>query len=75
MARILADDFILVTSSGKTQMKEDLLNEARERKTTYERQEDSNQTVRLWGRHRCGYREAMGERDRRRQAIRRDVVV
>jgi ketosteroid isomerase-like protein len=49
MARILADGFILVTSSGKTQTKEDLLNEARERKTTYERQEDSNQTVRLWG--------------------------
>ena len=49
MRRILADDFILVLSSGKTQTKEDLLNEARERKTTYEHQEDSNQTVRLWG--------------------------
>jgi len=49
MSRILADDYILVTSSGKTQTKTDLLNEARERKTTYERQEDTNQTVRLWG--------------------------
>jgi ketosteroid isomerase-like protein len=49
MSRILADDYILVTSSGRTQTKTDLLNEARERKTTYERQEDSNQTVRLWG--------------------------
>ena len=49
MRRILADDFILVLSSGKTQTKEDLLNEARERKTTYEHQEDSNQTVRVWG--------------------------
>jgi len=49
MERILADDYILVTSSGKTQTKTDLLNEAKERKTTYERQEDTNQTVRLWG--------------------------
>ena len=48
MERILADDYILVTSSGNTQTKTDLLKEARERKTTYERQEDSNQTVRLW---------------------------
>ena len=49
MGRILADDFILVTSSGKTETKTDLLNEARESKTTYERQEDTDQTVRLWG--------------------------
>jgi ketosteroid isomerase-like protein len=49
MSRILADDYILVTSSGRTQTKTDLLNEAREGKTTYERQEDTNQTVRLWG--------------------------
>jgi ketosteroid isomerase-like protein len=49
MGRILADDYILVLSSGKTQTKADLLNEAREGKTTYERQEDTNQTVRLWG--------------------------
>jgi ketosteroid isomerase-like protein len=49
MSSILADDFILVTSSGKTQTKADLLNEARERKTIYEHQEDTDQTVRLWG--------------------------
>jgi hypothetical protein len=49
MGRILAEDYILVLSSGKTQTKADLLNEAREGKTTYERQEDTNQTVRLWG--------------------------
>jgi ketosteroid isomerase-like protein len=49
MGRILADDYILVLSSGKTQTKADLLNEAREGKTTYERQEDTDQTVRLWG--------------------------
>jgi ketosteroid isomerase-like protein len=49
MNRILADDYILVTSSGRTQTKIDLLNEARAGKTTYERQEDTSQTVRLWG--------------------------
>ena len=49
MNRILADDFILVTSSGKIQTKTDLLNEARTRKTIYERQEDTNQKVRLFG--------------------------
>jgi hypothetical protein len=46
---VSALDYILVTSSGRTQTKTDLLNEAREGKTTYERQEDTNQTVRLWG--------------------------
>ncbi len=49
MSRILADDFILVTSSGRTQTKTDLLNEARAGKTIYEHQEDTDQTVRLWG--------------------------
>ena len=49
MARILADDFILVTGKGKVFTKEDLLKEAREGGTTYERQEDSDQTVRVWG--------------------------
>jgi ketosteroid isomerase-like protein len=49
MARILADDFVLVTGKGKTFAKEDLLKEAREGKTIYERQEDSEQTVRVWG--------------------------
>jgi ketosteroid isomerase-like protein len=49
MARILADDFVLGTGKGKTFSKEDLLKEAREGKTIYERQEDSEQTVRVWG--------------------------
>jgi ketosteroid isomerase-like protein len=49
MARILSDDFVLVTGKGKTFSKEDLLKEAREGKTIYERQEDSEQTVRVWG--------------------------
>jgi ketosteroid isomerase-like protein len=49
MARILADDFVLVTGKGKVFSKEDLLKEAREGKTIYERQEDSQETVRVWG--------------------------
>ena len=49
MAKILADDFVLVTGKGKVFTKEELLTEAREGKTTYERQEDSDQTVRVWG--------------------------
>ena len=75
MRRILADDFILVLSSGKTQTKEDLLNEARERKTTYEHQEDSNQTVRLWGDTAVVTAKLWAKGDGRRQALRRDVVV
>ena len=48
MDRILADDFILVTGRGKTFTKSDLLQEARGN-VTYEHQEDTNQTVRVWG--------------------------
>jgi len=49
MDRILADDFVLVTGRGKTYAKEDLLKDARARKTTYEHQEELEQTVRVWG--------------------------
>jgi ketosteroid isomerase-like protein len=49
MDRILADDFVLVTGLGKTYTKPDLLEEARSKRVTYERQEDSNQKVRVWG--------------------------
>jgi ketosteroid isomerase-like protein len=49
MGRILADDFVLVTGKGKTFTKADLINESKSGKTTYEHQEDTNQTVRLWG--------------------------
>lgn len=49
MDRILADNFILVTGRGKTFTKADLLNEARSGRYVYERQEDSQQTVRVWG--------------------------
>lgn len=49
MDRILADDFILVTGRGKVFTKADLLKDAREGNTTYEHQEDTQQTVRVWG--------------------------
>lgn len=49
MDRILADDFVLVTGSGKTYSKADLLDEARSGSILYEHQEDSEQTVRVWG--------------------------
>jgi ketosteroid isomerase-like protein len=49
MARILADDFVLVTGLGKTYTKAELLEEARSGRVVYERQEDSNQKVRVWG--------------------------
>ncbi len=49
MDRILADDFVLVTGLGKTYSKSDLLEEARGKRTTYERQEDGEQKVRVWG--------------------------
>ena len=49
MERILADDFVLVTGRGKTFNKADLVGEARAAKTTYERQEEVEQKVRVWG--------------------------
>ena len=49
MQRLLADDFALVTGSGKTYTKADLLNEARSGRYVYEHQEDTAQTVRVWG--------------------------
>ena len=50
MGRILADDFVVVTGSGKTYSKADLLNMARTHQVIYEHQEeDSGQTVRVWG--------------------------
>jgi len=48
-ARILADDFVLVTGRGATYGKEDLLREARDATTTYERQDVETRTVRVWG--------------------------
>ena len=49
MDRILADDFILVTGKGKVFTKADLLSEARGGKTVYERQDDIEQKVRVYG--------------------------
>src|SRR5215471_3577534 len=49
MDRILADDFVLVTGNGRVYTKADLLKEADEKNVIYERQEDYNRTVRIWG--------------------------
>jgi ketosteroid isomerase-like protein len=49
MNLILADDFILVTGSGKTYSKADILNDARGAGTNYERNDEDVQTVRVWG--------------------------
>lgn len=49
MDRILADDYALVTGSGKVYTKSDLLNDARSKSYVFEHQEDSDQTVRVWG--------------------------
>src|SRR5260370_7813902 len=49
MDRILADDLGLVTGAGKTLTKADLLEEARSRRIVYEHQDDTDQTVRIWG--------------------------
>lgn len=49
MDRLLADDFILVTGTGNTYAKADLLSEARSGHIRYEHQEDAEQTVRVWG--------------------------
>jgi ketosteroid isomerase-like protein len=49
MDRILADDFVLVNGVGKRSVKSDFIGEARSGNFVYERQEDSEQTVRVWG--------------------------
>ena len=49
MAKILADDFILVIGNGAVSTKADLLKEAEDRIRSYTHQEDSEQTVRVWG--------------------------
>jgi ketosteroid isomerase-like protein len=49
MARILADDFVLIGSKGKVFTKDDLLAEARRGNVVYEYQRDTNQKVRVWG--------------------------
>jgi ketosteroid isomerase-like protein len=51
MDRILADDFVLVTGRGQAFTKRDLLEDARDKTTIYEHQEEEagSQTVRVWG--------------------------
>ena len=51
MGRILTEDFALVTGLGKTYDRNDLLEQARGRKVTFERQEEveGTQTVRVYG--------------------------
>ncbi|HEY6329127.1 MAG TPA: nuclear transport factor 2 family protein [Blastocatellia bacterium] len=48
MDRILADDFVVVSGSGKVYTRADLLQFARTGRVKYEHQEDSDQTVRVW---------------------------
>jgi ketosteroid isomerase-like protein len=51
MARILDEEFTLVTGDGKMYSRADLLAEARSGKTLYEQQDEAagTQTVRIWG--------------------------
>lgn len=49
MDRLLADEFVMVTGTGKVYTKSGLLNEARGGHMVYEHQEDTEQTVRVWG--------------------------
>ena len=49
MERLLADDFTLVTGKGHVYGKADLLAEARSGHVVYERQDDSQQLVHLYG--------------------------
>jgi|GEM_PF-284450 len=49
MGRILADDFVLISSTGRTYSKADLMEEARNGRFVYERQDDTDRTVRVWG--------------------------
>ena len=49
MARLLADDFILVSGDGTVSTKDDLLKDAASGNTKYEHQVDSERTVRVWG--------------------------
>lgn len=49
MNRLLANNYILVSSQGDVSTKADLLNEARSGKYVYTRQNDTRQKVRIWG--------------------------
>ncbi len=51
MDRILADDMVLITGRGKVFTKADLLKDARDKSTTYEKQDELEQKVRVFGDH------------------------
>ena len=51
MDRILADDRVLITGRGKVFTKADLLADARAKSTTYEKQDELEQKVRVFGDH------------------------
>src|SRR5436190_16828892 len=50
MDQVLADDFVLVTGRGKVSSKADLIESARKKEVTYERQDEEpgTQKVRVW---------------------------
>src|SRR5215468_9969438 len=51
MDQILADDFVLVNGRGKVSSKADVIESARKKEVTYERQDEESgtQKVRVWG--------------------------
>jgi ketosteroid isomerase-like protein len=49
MDQILTDDFHVITGRGKAYSKADLLNMTRPNQVVYEHQDESDQTVRVWG--------------------------
>jgi ketosteroid isomerase-like protein len=49
MDRILGDTFVVVLGTGQIYTKSDLLEMARTKRVRYEHQEESVQTVRVWG--------------------------
>jgi ketosteroid isomerase-like protein len=49
MDRILADDMVLVTGSGKVYNKADFLDDARSGHSVYEQNEEIDKKVRVWG--------------------------
>ena len=51
MDRILADDMVLITGRGSVFTRADLLKDARDKSTIYEKQDELEQKVRVFGDH------------------------
>jgi len=49
MARILADDMVLIAGGGQVFPKSHFIDEARSKRVTYEQQDEISQVVRVWG--------------------------